>query len=144
MGKPYYVWSSGGGTPTGYTALDKKYLPLTELNDILPVSSIAPPDQFEAMLETSRILSAPFPHCRIDFLSVNGGAVIGEITLSPGALRTQYSSHELNLLRGALIDSDRLDDLLGEGRRIAAALDWPIETSFGHFAGDPRLSTAGQ
>lgn len=41
---------------------------------------IAPPKDFERMIEIARILSTPFAHCRVDLYNVDGKVYFGEIT----------------------------------------------------------------
>ncbi|WP_243613288.1 ATP-grasp fold amidoligase family protein [Shimia aestuarii] len=151
MGKPYMFFTK---THDRYGRLqDRAYIPLEDGLDCLvggaretrALYDLGPPDQIDAIIETSRLLSQPFLDCRIDFMRLGNRTVVGEITLSPGALMLLPDDPEVEIIRGNLLDMSRLDDLLAEGKRIAANLGWPTETSFGHISpDDPRLATAGQ
>jgi len=151
MGEPYMFFTKtyrvgGRSQRRSYIALDRKLDCLTgKARETQDLYDLGPRDQIDAMIETARRLSKPFLNCRVDFMRVGNRTVIGEITLSPGALHLLPDDPEIEVIRGNLLDMERLDDLLTEGRRIAAKLGWPTETSFGHYAkDDPRLTTAGQ
>lgn len=96
------------------------------------------------MLETARRIAAPFLHCRVDFMYNTSHCYLGEITLSPSGFYVPLRTPALEEVRGALYDISRQDALAERGREIASKLGWPTDTSFGHFANDPRLATAGQ
>lgn len=150
FGEPYAVNAKGHNFRghkkfKGHIPLDDRYAALAAAyGGPLPVEMVGSKDLFEAMLDTARRLSALFAHCRVDFMHNGDRTVIGEITLSPGGLKHPAASPELEIARCKLIDTDRLDDVLDRGKQIAADLGWPTETSFGNFAGDPRLTTGGQ
>lgn len=129
----------------GHIPLDDKYADLAaRYGKPIPANLAGTSDDMEAMLETARRLSRPFAHCRVDFMQNGDRTIVGEITLSPGALWLPDRRPEQELARGDLIDFDRLNDALELGWKIASDLGWPLETSFGHFTGDPRLETGGQ
>jgi hypothetical protein len=54
-------------------------------SSLLANRSIARPDAYAEILEAAEKLSKPFPFVRVDFYSVNGRAVFGEMTFTPHA-----------------------------------------------------------
>ncbi|HJV48054.1 MAG TPA: ATP-grasp fold amidoligase family protein [Geothrix sp.] len=62
-----------------------------------------PPDCYPEMLEAAEALSKPFPYVRMDFYSVSGRALLGEMTFTPaGCIDTGYTG-EAQALLGSLI-----------------------------------------
>lgn len=143
MGVPYFVNYETEGV-LGFFTPDGRPRPHFEPSRKPQGRYDCAPDQLDLMVECARQLSAPFAHVRVDFMQSAGRLVLGEMTLSPGALLGPYRPIEADIERGHRIDLTRLPALLDQGRKIAATLDWPLETSFGHFAGDARLKTAGR
>jgi len=62
----------------------KRVLPYSRstMNDDRPLPKV---EGYEEMVAAAEILSRPFPFVRIDFYSINGRAVIGEMTFTPSA-----------------------------------------------------------
>lgn len=59
---------------------------LTEIEEGFPIyrGYVEKPKTFELMKEYAAILSAPFPHCRVDFYENMGQIIFGEITFYDG------------------------------------------------------------
>lgn len=61
--------------------------------------TIPKPEAYEEIIDAAEKLSKPFPFVRMDFYSINGKAVIGEMTFTPhGCIDTGYTDvaqHEL-------------------------------------------------
>lgn len=150
FGEPYVYYQfgenpDGSGRFKGHTPLDDRYGELAlRYGKPLPPELRDTSDDMEAKLDTAKRLSRGLVHCRVDFLQNRERTVVGELTLSPGGLWSPDRRMAQEEARGDLFDPDRFDDVLEEGKRIAADLGWPVETSFGHFRGDPRLVTGGQ
>ena len=142
-GSPYLGLCEGDGVRL-YTDLKGQPSPPPTDSDPPNTPVFKKPHRWEEMVYCAEKLSAGFLHSRIDFMLNGDRVVLGEITLSPGGLWSMYSPFAKEIERGTRIDMSKLPDLLDHGRQVAAKLNWPVETSFGHFAGDPRLSTAGQ
>jgi len=54
--------------------------------------SIARPGAYEEMIEAAERLSKPFPFVRMDFYSIKGKAILGEMTFTPaGCIDTDYT-----------------------------------------------------
>ncbi|MDV4146044.1 hypothetical protein [Shimia sp. FJ5] len=154
FGRPYMAITKSGyaadrfyGAVDGILALEDSLKPLERYEDMRPPPfGTAFPDPFrDAMLETTRRLAAPLPHCRVDFMLSEGRCFLGEISISPVALRDFFHEPEQQKMDSDLFDLSKLPDCLAQGRAIAAKLGWPTETSFGHVSpDDPRLATGGQ
>lgn len=134
---PNYQFTPLGNGPAAL-ATDKGKTPV-------PLSVSCPEPLREAMMETARRLSAPFPHCRVDFMYIGERCYLSELTISPSGFFKPHQTPGLEELRGDLYDFAKLPETLAQGHRIAADLGWPTETSFGHYAADdPRLATGGK
>ncbi|WP_243613285.1 hypothetical protein [Shimia aestuarii] len=154
FGEPYMILTTHGysasnpiATLGGFRVLDDDLKPIErKVSDHTPSLEQALPDRHrDAMFETTRRLAAHLPSCRVDFMFQGDRIFLGEITISSGALIIHYDSPAKEALRMNLHDFSKLPDGLENGRRIAADLGWPTETSFGHYApDDPRLATGGQ
>ncbi|WP_204112998.1 ATP-grasp fold amidoligase family protein [Shimia biformata] len=101
------------------------------------------PPFLEQMIEVAQVLSADFAVARIDFMKFDDRLVLGEITMSPGAFRTRFEPPERDLELAQKMEFSRLPQLEETGRAICKQLGWDAEPGFGHWAGDPRLSTGG-
>lgn len=141
-GTPYMIFAP----PSRMAALRPELAPLERQNGRVstPLSDLASPEELERMLDTARKLSAALFHCRVDFMRVGGRLYLGEITLSPRGHHDWLEPFALERMRGDLLDMSRLPEYVEKGRTIAKALNLSPDTSYGHFAGDPRLTTAGQ
>ncbi|MCW8843324.1 MAG: ATP-grasp fold amidoligase family protein [Rhodobacteraceae bacterium] len=142
MGDPYVIIDS-----KHRTALKEHLKPLEFArgrSQSAPLSHFGTKAETDAMLQTARLLSQHLAHCRIDFMRLGDRLCLCEITISPSGYYVPLDSQEQSTLRTDLIDSDRFPDIVDAGRKIAATLGRSPDTSFGHFAGDPRLSTGGQ
>ena len=134
---PNYLFTPLGDGPVAL-ATDKGKTPV-------PLSESCPAPLRDAMMETARRLSAPFPHCRVDFMYIGERCYLSELTISPSGFFKPHQTPGLEDLRGGLYDFTKLPETLAKGRRIAAKLGWPTDPSFGHFApDDPQLATGGQ
>lgn len=67
---------------------------------------IPKPETLESMLRIAEDLAKPFVFARIDFYSIHGRLVFGEITLTPAAGVIQYKTQEALDYYGALMDLD--------------------------------------
>ena len=154
FGEPYMAVTKGQYTSTnfgahvdGMLAFEKHLEPLQSFMGLKPppVDHAFPPSFHDAMLDTARQLATALPHCRVDFMLIDGRCYLGEVTISPMALCYDYTEPEQQKLESDLFDLSRLPEFLDKGKKIADALGWPTEPSFGHFApDDPRLATGGR
>ncbi len=64
--------------------MDFQLTPVTSGCPSQPDAAIQKPTSFETMKEVARVLSHPFPHCRVDLYDVDGEVYFGEITFFHG------------------------------------------------------------
>lgn len=69
---------------------------------------IEEPHQFKKMCQIAETLSAPFPHCRVDFFVINGRFYVGEMTFFNGAGFDMVSPRSYNELMGSWIDLSKI------------------------------------
>lgn len=85
--------------PFRYVSLEKSIL--TELDK---------PSNFEEMIKLSEILSDKFPFVRVDFYSIEGKAIFGEMTFYPSDGRKDMIPDEYNLITGDYIKLPELGE----------------------------------
>lgn len=65
---------------------------------------IPKPDAYDEMLEAAEVLSRPFPFVRMDFYSIRGKAVLGEMTFTPnGCIDLGYTDDAQHKLGAKII-----------------------------------------
>jgi hypothetical protein len=68
----------------------KTKLPYSK-SSLLADRNIPKPDAYEEIIEAAEALSKPFPFVRMDFYSIQGRAVLGEMTFTPlGCIDPDY------------------------------------------------------
>ena len=72
-----------------------------------PTFEIKKPENYDLMVEYARILSKPFPHCRVDFYNVDGKIYFGEITFFHCAGYIIVEPEEFNLKMGSWVPMDK-------------------------------------
>lgn len=89
--------------PRNIYNMDFELLPVHETrpNASYPVEK---PENFEKMVEIAKILSAPFPFCRVDLYNVDGQIYFGEITFYHGGGCNAIEPEEWDLKMGNWID----------------------------------------
>ena len=65
------------------------------------------PKNFSLMKEYARILSKPFPHCRVDLYNIDGRIYFGEITFYHGSGYNSITPDAADEMIGSWIDIDR-------------------------------------
>lgn len=85
------------------------YVPMNVDQPTRPDIKVEKPATFEKMKEYAEILSKPFPHCRVDFYSVDEKIYFGEITFYHGGGCRQFKPDEWNKKFGDLIDLSSID-----------------------------------
>ena len=73
-------------------------------------SDIKKPNNYEEMIRLSEILSAKFPFVRVDFYSVNGRTIFGEMTFYPGDGRKDFSPDKYNKIIGDYFKLPKLNN----------------------------------
>lgn len=88
-GRPCYVLCCFDRVPNGKASLavaDLDWNPVVFYRDEPPGGRPMPrPAALPEMIDASETLSRPFPFVRVDFYSINGRAVLGELTFTPDA-----------------------------------------------------------
>lgn len=77
-------------------------------------SEIEKPNNFEEMIEVSKLLSDRFPFVRVDLYAINGKTIFGELTFYPSDARKQLYPLEYNKIIG---DYFKLPEL-GNERKV--------------------------
>lgn len=62
------------------------------------------PLNFERMIEIARVLSNPFPMCRVDLYNIDGAIYFGELTFYHGGCCQEITPEKWDLLFGSWID----------------------------------------
>lgn len=83
--------------PFRYVSLDKSIS-----------SKIKKPINLEEMIKLSEILAAKFPFVRVDFYSIKGKTIFGEMTFYPSDGRKDFIPEEYNKIIGDYIDLPKL------------------------------------
>lgn len=89
--------------PRNIYDMDFNLLPVHETrpNADYPVEK---PENFEYMVEMARVLSKPFPHCRVDLYNIDGKVYFGEITFYHGGGCNNIQPEEWDYKIGSWID----------------------------------------
>jgi len=104
----------------GFYDLDLKPLPFryTKLEESI-TSDIETPCNLDEMKSLSEILAAKFPFVRVDFYSIDGKAVFGEMTFYPSDGRKDLIPDEYNKIIGDYIELPELKS----GQKIITEID---------------------
>ena len=79
---------------------------MRETREFYNIDKIPKPDTWETMVDYCRILSKPFPHCRVDLYSFDSKVYFGEITFFHGSGLNMLKPKEADLLVGSWIPLD--------------------------------------
>ena len=88
-----------------------KELPFRRHGEDIP-NEVPRPAQFEEIIEMSRVLSAPFPHARIDFMVSDEAVKLSEITFYTGSGFHPWTPREWEEKLGRFF---RLEDFASRG-----------------------------
>ena len=61
------------------------------------------PGAYQEMVRMAELLSEPFPFVRVDFYSINGRVLIGEMTFTPGGCVNPYATDQAEEVLGGLV-----------------------------------------
>jgi hypothetical protein len=84
--------TSSDGREAKYDIYDREWknkLPYSK-SSLLANRKIPKPEAYEEIIEAAERLSKPFPFVRMDFYSINGKAVLGEMTFTPAGCIDKY------------------------------------------------------
>ena len=80
---------------------------------------IEKPDTFDEMIRIAKILSKPFPLVRVDFYSIEGRVIFGELTFTHFGCVHGFEPEKYDQLFGELLpDVHKADKILYEGKLI--------------------------
>lgn len=75
----------------------------------LDPSPVAKPGAYDEMIAMAEKLAAPFPFVRVDFYSIGGRAILGEMTFTPaGCIDPDYTPEAQRILGHMVVLPDRL------------------------------------
>ena len=95
----------------GFYDLDFKPLPFRYVSLKKSISTeLEKPSNFEEMIKLSEILADKFPFVRVDFYSIEGKAIFGEMTFYPSDGRKDMIPDEYNLITGDYIKLPELGE----------------------------------
>ena len=90
--------------------LEFNLLPFGKSKSYKSISSdIEKPSNLEEMVKLSEILADKFPFVRVDFYSVNGKSIFGEMTFYPSDARKSFYPDEYNLIVGDYFQIPKLE-----------------------------------
>lgn len=94
----------------GFFDLDFQLLPFGKSAGFKKLSKeIEKPSNLTEMIELSKILAKSIPFVRVDFYSVNGKAIFGEMTFYPGDARNAFFPEEYNTIIGDYMKLPKLE-----------------------------------
>ncbi|MBO7726348.1 MAG: hypothetical protein J6S40_07745 [Thermoguttaceae bacterium] len=113
-GEPKYLYvmtdrAGDGGPRLGIFDADFSKLPCARRGRRGLDKPAVRPENYDAMLDAARRLSAPFPHVRVDLYNLAGRVIFGELTFYSG---TGYMAY----------DPDSFDYTLGEAFRLPESI----------------------
>ncbi|WP_298550695.1 ATP-grasp fold amidoligase family protein [uncultured Algibacter sp.] len=100
--------------------LDFNLLPFGKSINYKSISSgLAKPTNFDEMAELSQTLAANLPFVRVDFYSVNGNSIFGEMTFYPSGGRKDFFPDKYNKIIGDYFKLPKLK----KGQKIITEID---------------------
>ncbi|EGJ72368.1 glycosyltransferase [Bacteroides coprosuis DSM 18011] len=88
---------------SGFFDLDFKLLPFRDVDESMWIQSpITKPTNFDEMVHLAEVLADRFPFVRVDFYSINGKTIFGEMTFYPGDGRYEFIPDEYNYKLGEM------------------------------------------
>ncbi len=95
----------------GFFNLNFKLLPFGKSAGFKNISAeIEEPSNLKEMIELSKILAKGFPFVRVDFYSINGKTIFGEMTFYPGDARNDFYPDEYNITIGDYFKLPKLEN----------------------------------
>ncbi len=94
----------------GFYDLDFKRLPYRYVSIEKSISTeVDKPSNFNEMIKLSKVLAGNFPFVRVDFYSIKGKAIFGEMTFYPSDGRKDIYPDNYNLILGDYIELPKLN-----------------------------------
>lgn len=114
QGKPEFLYMMSDYTlhhskgRLGFLTTDFKLLPV-QRTDFLPMEEQPEkPLNYDEMLEAVKVLSAHFPHVRVDLYNINGKIIFGELTFFNASGYTQFTPDSFDYTMGGKFDLSHL------------------------------------
>lgn len=113
-GKPEFLYMMSDYTQhhskgrLGFLTTDFKLLPVQRA-DFLPMQEQPEkPLNYTEMLDAAKVLSAPFPHVRVDMYNINGKIIFGELTFFNASGYVQFTPDTFDYKMGEKFHINRL------------------------------------
>lgn len=113
-GKPEFLYMMSDYTQhhskgrLGFLTTDFKLLPVQRA-DFLPMEEQPEkPLNYTEMLDAAKVLSAPFPHVRVDMYNINGKIIFGELTFFNASGYVQFTPDTFDYTMGEKFHINRL------------------------------------
>lgn len=113
-GKPEFLYMMSDYTQhhskgrLGFLTTDFKLLPVQRA-DFLPMQEQPEkPLNYTEMLDAAKVLSAPFPHVRVDMYNINGKIIFGELTFFNASGYVQFTPDTFDYTMGEKFHINRL------------------------------------
>ena len=91
-----------------FASMDWNMLPVKRC-DYAPFTDLPKqPENFDLMVELSKILSAEIPFLRVDLYEINGKVYFGELTLYPGSGFTMLQPEEWDYKLGSWLELPKI------------------------------------
>lgn len=105
-GKPCYIYvvtdrNPGVSAKFGIYDMDFNKLPYHRADELRQPIPEHKPDNYDQMVEISKILSKGFPHMRVDLYNIKGKIYFGELTFYDGSGYFQFDPDEFDEILGA-------------------------------------------
>lgn len=85
-------------------------------------NSLEKPSNLEEMVRLSKVLSEKLPFVRVDFYSINGQTIFGEMTFYPSDARRQFYPDEYNTIIGDYFKLPKL----GKDKKAITEIDYKV------------------
>lgn len=105
-GEPYCLYTMIDYTDNhangklGFYDMEFNQLPYRRMDFAPIVHKLEKPKNFDKMVEYARILSADFPHVRVDFYNIDGQIVFGELTFHNASGYTLFEPDSFDFILG--------------------------------------------
>ena len=74
------------------------------------MGEVEEPKNLKEMIRLARILAKPFPFVRVDFYSIKGKTIFGEMTFYPGDIKKEFTPSPYNKIIGDYLNLPKLEN----------------------------------
>lgn len=92
----------GQGAEFGFYSTEWEKLNISRSDEYVGAHTLPKPENLEEMIELAEVLSAKFPHVRVDLYNVNGKIYFGELTFYDGSGYLTYTPDSFDFELGKL------------------------------------------